>query len=58
MLVKGGVNMLTFTYFMYNLEKEVLPKMEERLKDQGFVRDEIVYLYDNAAAHVGGWTGW
>ena len=32
MLVKGGVNMLTFTYFMNNLEKEVLPKMEERLK--------------------------
>lgn len=32
--------------------------MELRLKDEGFKREEIVYLYDNATSHVGGWSGW
>lgn len=49
MLIHGGVNMLTFTYFMTNLEKVVVPKMEKRLKHKGFKADQIVYLYDNAS---------
>jgi len=47
-LIKGGVNMLTFTLFMSNLEKVVIPKMEKRLGHLNFTKDEIVYLYDNA----------
>ena len=58
MIVKGGVNMLTFTYFMSELEKVVVPKMEKRLKKEGFKANDIVYLYDNAASHCGGWSGW
>ncbi len=48
-LIHGGVNMLTFTYFMYNLEKVVVPKMKVRLGYLEFKHDDIVYLYDNAS---------
>ena len=71
-LIKGGVNMLTFTNFMSKLEAIVGPKLEERLSRFRFKREEIVYLYDNAgtslffqftliiflASHTGGWSGW
>jgi len=32
-LIKGGVNMLTFTHFMSKLEKRIIPKMMKRLGD-------------------------
>ena len=41
--------MLTFTLFMSNLEKVVIPKMKDRLKEYGFKHEDIFYLYDNAS---------
>jgi len=39
MLVKGGVNMLTFVHFMNELEKIIIPKMEKRLKKYNFKKE-------------------
>lgn len=50
--------MLIFTNFMSRLEKKVIPKMEKRLAKDGFKKEEIVYIYDNAASHTGGFSGW
>ena len=50
--------MLTFSLYMSQLEKLVIPKMKDRLKDYNFQHEDIVYLYDNATSHCGGWSGW
>ena len=53
-VIKGGVNMLTFTLFMSSLEKKIIPKLKNLLIDEAFHHEDIVYLYDNASSHVGG----
>ena len=44
--------MLTFTFFMSQLEAVVVPKMEKRLKHYGFKKEDIVYLFDNASKSI------
>ena len=56
MVIEGTVTAPVWCYFITEVQKQVIPRMLERVP--GMTKEDILFLYDNATAHNKSISGW